>query len=127
MDFGAIPDGTQMGAGFVVDGYMFISLGAPDPTVGSIGVEHGLRFGNSGIRVYLPAPATAINLDIGSWTGTQLDITFLDGNGGTVGMDTVPGDSSLHSLAFSGTGIMAIVITGGGNEGILVKICGEYE
>lgn len=123
VDFSGYPDDTRFGNPFNLNGYQFTGLGAEPFVNVSAGVV-GLQFTDAGLKIDLPGPASAVTLDVASFTSTPLTLSALDGSGVAVANATVPGDNTVHTITLSGNNIVKVTITGGGNEGVLVKICG---
>jgi len=123
-DFNNYPDNTQMPQVSTIDGLTITALGPNAPFVNDIapGV-HGLQFASAGLQIDLLAPAHKVTMTVGSYTSEPLKISALDANGSQVDDVTVPGDNSVHTITLSGQGIIQIMISGGGEEGILVDLC----
>jgi hypothetical protein len=122
VDFSGYPDDTMFGNPFNLNGYNFAGLGA-EPFVNVSGSVVGLQFIDAGLETDLPGPASTVTLDVASFTQTPLILTALDSSGATVANATVPGDNAVHNITLTGNNIVKVTISGGGNEGILVRIC----
>jgi len=87
------------------------------------GNVQGLQFHNNGVQVDLPAKVSQAEMKVASFTSASLDIVALDNSGNMVGNAQAPGDNAVHLLHLAGQDITKLVITGGGNEGVIVEIC----
>jgi hypothetical protein len=123
-DFDNYPDNTQMPQVSTIDGLTITALGPNAPFVNDIAAGvHGLQFASTGLQIDLLAPAYKVTLTVGSYTPEPLKVTALDVNGSQVDDVSVPGDNSVHTITLSGQDINQIIISGGGEEGILVDLC----
>jgi hypothetical protein len=109
-------------------GFEFLQLGGSQWIVNATAGEQGLRFPEQGAEITLPDPVRRVRLRIGAFNG-QVDIEARDASGSTVSQDTVPDlDPNQYVnriLSVSGPDkvIESVVLTKGGNEGTLARIC----
>ena len=122
VDFSGYPDDTKFGNPFNLNNYDFSGLGG-EPFINISGNVVGLQFTNAGLEIDLPMPTSSVMLDVASFTQTPLALSALDANSTVVANSNVPGNSTAQNFTMSGTDIVKIVITGGGDEGFLTKIC----
>jgi hypothetical protein len=113
-----VDDWHPSGPSFVESGYTFVDpTNAQFTNVITTGVPLGLQFPISGVTITLPSPATIVSLDIGGYA-SAITITALSGSG-----ITLAATNSIQHVLLSGSGITTVTLTGGNNEGILVRIC----
>lgn len=120
--FGLFPDNTPLGPSFIHSSYIFRDLGSPVSFVNDTAGERGLQFSKDGIEIDLPTAVQALDLRLGTFAG-PVEILAKDRTGATVATQTVPGLNRYVDLRISGPEITRLVLTGGGNEAILVNIC----
>ncbi len=124
LDFQLFPDNTPMPVPFTLAGFEFakVSVGM-DLFVNESGGGKGLQFPDQGVKIKLPAPSARIGLTIGQFSGT-INILLADSTGATVGTGLVnsPGLYTIRNFTLRKKAAL-VVLTGGGNEGILAKIC----
>ena len=82
----------------------------------------GLQFTNAGLEIDLPGPTSAVTLDAASFS-TTLTLNAFDSSGVGIANASVPNDHAAHNVTLSGNNIVKVIITGGGSEGILARIC----
>ena len=90
------------------------------------GSEQGLKFPPQGMEITLPELERRVRLRIGAFNG-PVDIEARDASGNTVSQKTVPDlDPNQYvniTLSVPDKVIESVVLTKGGNEGTLVRIC----
>jgi hypothetical protein len=128
-DFGPpiFQDNQQLPPSFTLAAIDFDQLGgssAPQWFVNATAGEQGLQFPPQGAEITLPCPVRRVRLRIGTFAG-PVDIEARDASGTTVSQKTVPGLNQYVNTTLSGPAqvIESVVLTQGGNEGILVRIC----
>jgi len=127
-DFSAYTDDYTFGTMAFIGEFTFTMLGSRDLMVNEVDTNiKGIVFDNDGVRIDLSAPSIEVTLEAGSWTPESLQIEALDGAGNSVAQASVPGTNSTHSIVLSGSGIVQVIVTGGGGEGVIVEICATGE
>jgi hypothetical protein len=123
-DFGPpiFQDNDQLPPSFTLAAFDFLQLGGSQWFVNATAGEQGLQFPEQGADITLPVPVRRVRLRIGTFNG-PVDIEARDGSGNTVSQQTVPGLNQYVNRNLSGPDIESVVLTRGGNEGILVRIC----
>ena len=121
IDFSGYADDTKFGNPFSMNGYQVKGLGV-EPLVNSSSGVMGFQFPDAGLEVDLPAPSSVVTVDVAAFS-SRLTLSALDGSGVAVATDRAPSDKSVHSISLSGNNILRVTIMGGGNEGILVRMC----
>jgi hypothetical protein len=127
-DFTLFPDNTELGppgvpTTFTLAAFDFEQLGGTPPLfVNVTGAERGLQFPSQGVEITLPVPVRTVRLRIGTFNG-PVDIAALDSSGATVRTKTIPGLNTYVNTSLRAREISSVVLTNGGNEGILVRIC----
>lgn len=122
VDFSGYSDNIKFGKQFSLNGYQFTGL-KTEPFVNVSGNVVGLQFTDAGLEIDLPGSASAVTLDVASFTSKPLALHAFDSSGAVVAKDQIPGDNTVHTLTLSGNNIVKVTITGGGKKGVLVKIC----
>ncbi|OGO40610.1 MAG: hypothetical protein A2W36_07045 [Chloroflexi bacterium RBG_16_58_14] len=122
-DFNLFPDNTQLGPNFSLAGFDF----AQPPAnmlmfVNETAGEKGLQFPKEGMEITLPIPVAAVRLRLGTFAG-PVEIAALDSSGAVVRQRIVPGLNAYVNLRMFAPEIATLLLTQGGNEGILVRIC----
>jgi hypothetical protein len=125
-DFGPpiFEDDKQLPPSFTLAAFDFLRLGGSQWFVNATAAEQGLQFPPQGAEITLPCPVRRVRLRIGTFNG-PVDIEARDASGSTVSQLTVPGLNQYVNRNLSGPDkvIESVVLTQGGNEGILVRIC----
>jgi hypothetical protein len=123
-DFTLFLDNTVLGPSFTLAAFEFDQLGGnPDQLfVNVTGNERGLQFPSQGVEITLPVPLRTVNLRLGTFNG-PVDMTALDAAGNTVRQRTVPDLNRYVDRKLSAPEIASVVLSGGGEEGILPRIC----
>jgi hypothetical protein len=125
-DFGLpiFQDNQQLPPSFTLAAFDFLQLGGSQWFVNATAGEQGLQFPPPGAEITLPDPVRRVRLRIGTFNG-PVDIEARDASGNTVSQQTVPGLNQYVNRTLSGPDkvIESVVLTQGGNEGILVRIC----
>jgi hypothetical protein len=110
-------------------GFDFFQLGGPQWSVDNIagpGSEQGLKFPPQGMEITLPELERRVRLRIGAGHG-PVDIEARDASGNTVSQKTVPdldpNQFVNRTLSARRKVIETVVLTQGGNEGYLARIC----
>lgn len=123
VDFHLFPDNTQLGPAFSLSGFDFIQ--PPNSMimfVNQTGSEKGLQFPDEGMEVTLPLLVTSVRMRLGTFAG-PVDISALDSAGAVVSKKTIPGLNSYINVRMFAPEIASLQFKGGGNEGILVRLC----
>jgi hypothetical protein len=126
-DFGPpiFQDDQQLPPSFTLAAFDFLQLGGSQWFVNAgPGGEQGLQFPPQGAEITLPCPVRRVKLRIGAFNG-PVDIEAHDASGNTVSQKTVPDldPNQFVNSTLSGPDIESVVLTQGGNEGVLVRIC----
>ena len=121
--FDLFPDNTQLLTSFSLAGFDFTTFGSnPKIFTYTKGSESGLRFQSNGIEIVLPVPLPTVNLRLGTFGG-PVDISATDSSGSIVRNRTISEFNRYVNVRLSAPEIAALVLTGGGNEAMLVHIC----
>jgi|PlaIllAssembly_1097288.scaffolds.fasta_scaffold114028_2 hypothetical protein len=112
---------------FVLAGFTFKQVGGTDPLfVNRTAAEQGLQFTPKGLRVTLPCPKTRVELRLGTFAGA-VDISMYDTSGNLINTRNIAGTNTYQNIVLQTRKRMArIVLTKGGFEAILVRICINY-
>jgi hypothetical protein len=125
-NFGLFPDNHEFAPApsfFTLAAFDFEQLGGTSPLfVNVTGAEQGLQFPPQGVEIILPTLVRSVRLRIGTFNG-PVDIAALDSSGTTVRTKTIPGLNAYVNTRLRAPEISSVVLTNGGNEGILVRIC----
>lgn len=121
-EFGLFPDNTLLGPNFTLSSFVFRDLGTPESFVNETAGEKGLQFSDTGLEVVLPAVTRSVDFRLGTFAG-PVEITGRDLAGTVVVTQNVPGLNRYIDLRLVAPEIASVRLTGGGNEGILVRIC----
>jgi hypothetical protein len=123
VDFGPPPvDNTVILSGTNRAGFIFTATGRM--MVNRTAAEQGLQFSARGMRVTLPAVAHTVTMRVGAWNGS-FTVQAYDSRGVGVRLITVSRLNVFHNRRMAAArGIKELVFAGGGEEGILVKLCG---
>lgn len=127
-DFTLFPENTPLAPTVAFAAYQFRQLGGSTslivlPADG----EKGLRFPPQGLEITLPAPVTDVVVRLLAGAG-PLDIAAVDGSGTTIWQHTLPGISGVNNVPVdvpisTPERFTSVVLTYGGNEGYLIKVC----
>ncbi len=125
-DFTAIKAGTELGVDYTQDGFRFIALDNVPLRVIGWGVPEGqskLAIREDGCEIHLPEPSPWAFVRVAQYTGTPLVLKAFAGD--QMLMDTVSPEAEnvLHTLSVKGENIDRLVLSGGGNEGLLFDVC----
>jgi hypothetical protein len=117
-------DNQQLPPSFTLAAFDFLQLGGSQWFVNATAGEQELQFPPQGAEITLPCPVRRVRLRIGAFNG-PVDIEARDASGNTVSQKTVPGLNQYVNRTLSGPNkvIESVVLTQGGDEGILVRIC----
>jgi hypothetical protein len=127
-DFGPpIPAGSQPPSSFTLAAFDFIQLGGPQWTVlPGPGGQQALRFPPQGMEITLPELERRVRMRLAAANG-PVQIEARDASGNTVSQKTVPDldPNQFVNTTLSGPDkvIETVVLTTGGNEGYLRRIC----
>jgi hypothetical protein len=123
-DFGPplFQDDQQLPPAFTFAAFDFLHLNNQPWIVNATGSEQGAQFSPQGVEIALPIPVRRVRLRIGTFAAA-VDIEARDGAGNTVTTTTVPHLNQYVNRTLRGPDIESVVLTRGGNEGILVRIC----
>jgi hypothetical protein len=130
VDFGPVPDDTHYGSSFVRARFSFKLLPGASPRqdlfVNATGGGKGLQFPNGGMDVRLPAPATKVAMRVGVW-GPPFTIKAYNTRGSVVGSAVASKRNAYGNLDIVSTrrDIVGLEFVGGGDDGILVKLCSK--
>ena len=86
---------------------------------------HGMQFDSRGLRITPPKPALSAELRIGGFHAPGLTLQAFDAAGGLQDAAVVPSDSLMRTvaLAASTAPITRIEVQGGGDEGVVNRVC----
>ena len=121
-NFTLFPDDTPLPPNFTLAAFDFDQLGGPQWFVNITGAERGLQFPPQGMEITIPVPVRTVRFRIGTFAG-PVDIAALDTLGTTVKTKTIPALNSYVNTGIRAPEISSVILTNGGNEGILVRIC----
>jgi hypothetical protein len=122
-DFSVFEDNQEMGADFVLSDMQFSALGSElVPFINDSGDGPGLQFDPAGIRIKFPMPTSVVSIRAASYNA-PLQIAALDANESPLVEQEVLPNQGITSRVLSSPEIVAVDVTGGGFEGLLVEIC----
>jgi hypothetical protein len=121
-NFSLFADDTPFPPNFTLAAFDFDQLGGPQWFVNITGAERGLQFPPQGMEITIPVPVRTVRFRIGTFNG-PVDIAALDSAGTTVKTKTIPALNSYVTTSIHAPEISSVVLTNGGSEGILVRIC----
>lgn len=121
--FELFPDNVQLLSSFSLAGFDFTTLGS-NPKIFSAtkNNESGIKFPVNGIEIVLPVPLPTVNLRLGTF-GEPVYISATDSSGSIVRKRTMPKFNRYVNVRLSAPEIASLILTGGGNEALLVHIC----
>jgi hypothetical protein len=99
-----------------------IAGGPPVSFVNDTAGERGLQFPDAGLEVNLPVPVSSARLRVGQFSGPYT-IDGLDTAGAVVDSFQMNFPDSYRNVRLRGPDLDQVRFTGGGNEGILVRLC----
>ncbi|HML24436.1 MAG TPA: PKD domain-containing protein [Aggregatilinea sp.] len=83
-----------------------------------------LQFPEEGVEIALPFEANHVIARVQSGTSKPIVLTAYDADGKQVGQAASPPNSQgLVTITVEAEGIIRVVISGGGNEGLLIELC----
>lgn len=124
LDFLMFPDNTPMPLPFTLASFQFafFSTGM-QAFVNESGGGKGLQFPDQGLKVLLPLPVTRLNLTLGQFA-SPIQITLSNSLGATVATANTNSPSAYSNYPFAlRRKVSLVTLRGGGNEGILSKLC----
>lgn len=127
VDFSNYPDNTPLGPTYRQAGFTFKQLGAtPVMFANATAGQIGLQFPDAGLEIKLPAPTRRVTMLFGTFGGP---VTLETRDGGTlVSTQTINTANTYRNIVIStATSFSKLILRGGTNEAILVRICGFYE
>jgi PKD repeat protein len=86
-----------------------------------------LALPQSGVRVLLPFVADRVVAHVVHYTGEPIAMEAFDATGQVGGASTTTAEGVLQTLEVSAVGITTLLFTGGGGEGLLIKLCAYQE
>jgi hypothetical protein len=102
---------------FAKDGLRIVLWGIPEK-------QGKLALPAKGLRIRLPFEANRIEAHVVLYTGRPVQVSAMDNGGNLLGRDTTPeAQRQIHTLQVRAEGITSLEFAGGGNEGLLVKLC----
>jgi hypothetical protein len=128
LDFSGYADNTALASipAAGLGGFTVTSFGAPAAYfINQSGSAIGLQFGDSGLNITAPAaagPYQKIDVDAGAFS-SDFTIKAADASGIGVGSLSIPHNNAVTSQSFAAPNADHVDIVGGGNEGLIVKIC----
>jgi hypothetical protein len=76
----------------------------------------------------LPFVASTVTAKVIMGTSQAINMKALDKDGNTIDQVFTPAESGkIHTLAINKAGIVSVVLSGGGGEGLLIELCIEGE
>jgi len=125
-DFTLFTDNTPFANQFVLAGYAFTKAPAgPAWFVNASGSSLGLQFPAAGGVARLPAPTPRVDLVVGTFAG-PVTLQAHNAAGAVVATVTAPGTNSYAPFKLLGSGIVDVRFSGGGDEGVISRICTDY-
>ncbi len=123
-EFSIFSDNTTLGPSFTFAAMDFqdIAGGPPVSFVNDTAGERGLQFPDAGLEVNLPVPVSSARLRVGQFVGPYT-IDGLDIAGAVVDSFQMNFPDSYRNVRLRGPDLDQVRFTGGGNEGILVRLC----
>jgi hypothetical protein len=85
--------------------------------------EIGIAFGQDGVRINLDEPANLVSVRVALGTGEPIVLRAFDNGGAFLGQAQTPGENGIHELVVEADGIRRLVLSGGGNEAVLLTLC----
>lgn len=122
--FAGEADGSFYGPSFDRDGFHFEALNGVDDLFANLaGSTVALQFGDDGLRIALPATASTVIVNAGTYA-SQVTVEALDASGNSQGVQVLPDRAPIQPLSFNGS-IALLTLVGGNNEGVVFDICAE--
>ncbi len=121
-EFAIFPDNHILGPNFTLAAFHFSQLGGPLMIANDTASERGLQFPDEGLEITLPIPSPTVEMRFGTFH-SPVEISALDSSGKVVSKQTVPLLNKYIDLSISAREIAQLVLIGGGNEGLIPKIC----
>lgn len=119
--FSFLPDNTALPVSFQMAGFTFSALAAaPPPIVNETAGERGYQFPSAGVVVTLPAVVSIVEIRACSFAGAVI-VEALDGSGAAVARHQVAANQC-SDLRLLGNRIATVQLSGGGNEGMIVRM-----
>ena len=125
-NFTHIKAGTELGVETTQDGFRFVALDNLPLRVIGWGVPEGqskLGIRSEGCEIHLPAPSPWAYVRGAQYTSTPLLLQAFAGEQLLMETYSPEGENELHLLSVKGEDIDRLVLSGGGNEGLLFDIC----
>ena len=83
-----------------------------------------LAFGVKGVTIRLPQPVEIVTATVAQFTNQPVEIRAFDVDGNPVDAATAPNvQATPHVLRVTGARIAEVLVSGGGNEGLLLELC----
>jgi hypothetical protein len=126
VDFTNAQAGTTLGVSVEREGFTFTSVDKQPLRAVGWGVPPGqtkLAVPEAGIEIRLPAAANRVVVRGAQYTGRPLEVRAYD-DGDMVSQARAPDvQNVLHTLSVEAASIRRVVVSGGGNEGLLFSVC----
>ena len=84
--------------------------------------DSGFKFLVNGIEIVLPIPFPSVNLRLGTFD-EPVDVFATNSSGSIVRKRTILKFNRCVNMRLSATEITSLILTGGGDEALLVNIC----
>lgn len=89
--------------------------------MGTQATHKAIQFGNDGLSVDLPWPASSVRLNVAT-LDTPITISALDQANTKVDEKTVSKENNLCTVVLTGKAIIKVTLEGGGNHGLLNQL-----
>ncbi|MER8577652.1 hypothetical protein NKG95_02750 [Mesorhizobium sp. M1423] len=124
-NFNLFPDNAPFAQDFELSGLKFHAVSFAFPWFANqTGAEVGLEFAREGVSITPPVKAARINIRIGTFDGA-MDLQAQDGTGNNLVQMTLAGTNTYVDYLIEGNGIEKLILTGGGSEGTISKVCAD--
>jgi len=124
-------EARDVGPVYEKDGFTFQSMSQEPLRIVRWGAPDGqgkLAIPRRGVRVGMPFVADRVVAHVGIYAGKPIDMKAIDAEGGTVGQATTrPEEDETQTLEVKAEGITRLMLSGGGNEALLIDLCAYQE
>jgi hypothetical protein len=124
-DFALFPNNTRMPASFTLGGFSFRQVGGGTLVVKQSPSGKGLQFPRSGLRATLPAPASTVDIRVGTFA-TAVKVVAYNAANRVVRTQMVPRANRYVAVTITAPArerIAYVVLSEGDNEGRLGEVC----
>ena len=127
VDWKDIREPSKLAAGYQKGGFTFQSMATIPLLTALWGPPPGqgkLQFPDQGVEINLPFEANQAIAQVASGTSQPVKMSAFDAAGKNVGTASTPaGKQGLQVLEIDAPAMIRLIISGGGNEGLLVDLC----